>query len=240
MPAKGHNYGICRKCGEDHGVHPMLGKHFSDEAKDNMLKAQNRPEVKDHLSEVLKEKWGDPDMRKMWIESMNRPEVKERCKVIRSNLATTRWQDPVYRERVTEALVKAQNRPEVREKRMKTRSTPEYKEQEANQLRAIRIKKPTSPQRELFDKIKLLFPNEEVKLEFVFILNSSLGRVKGNFYLIDVAIPTLKLGFEYDGSYYHKKAKFANPERDIRRHKEIEAQGWTLIHYEKVSDFKKC
>lgn len=33
---KGHNWGLCRKCGKDHGLHPRLGKPRSEESKKKM------------------------------------------------------------------------------------------------------------------------------------------------------------------------------------------------------------
>ena len=35
-PFRGHNWGLCRKCGKDHGQNPMKGKHLSEETKREM------------------------------------------------------------------------------------------------------------------------------------------------------------------------------------------------------------
>ena len=43
---------------------------------------------------------------------------------------------------------------------------------------------------------------------------------------IDVAIPSLMIAIEYDGSWYHQ-----NEEKDMIRQKEIEGQGWRFIRY---------
>lgn len=45
------------------------------------------------------------------------------------------------------------------------------------------------------------------------------------FRFIDVAIPSMKLGFEFDGSYWHKDI-----EADKQRDHELVEQGWTIAH----------
>lgn len=57
---KGHNFGLCRLCGKDHGKYnkPMLGKHHSEETKEkisvgNKGKRQSK-ETKKRISEALK------------------------------------------------------------------------------------------------------------------------------------------------------------------------------------------
>lgn len=45
---------------------------------------------------------------------------------------------------------------------------------------------------------------------------------------IDVAIPSLHLGFEYDGAYWHR-----NQKRERTRDKELTDAGWTIAHITK-------
>lgn len=56
-PWKGHNYGICRKCGRDHGEHPngMKGKHFkhAEGAKKKIsLANKGRKQTKTHKDKL--------------------------------------------------------------------------------------------------------------------------------------------------------------------------------------------
>ena len=50
-------------------------------------------------------------------------------------------------------------------------------------------------------------------------------RTSKTFRFIDVAIPSLKLGFEFDGTYWHQ-----NISKDKARDKELTDQGWTIAH----------
>lgn len=88
--------------------------------------------------------------------------------------------------------------------------------------------KPTKPEVKLFEVIKSRYPNEEV------MSNHRVKTQDGNRF-IDVAIPVLMLGWEFDGKYWHKDKK----EADQRRHEAIEAEGWKLTHYSNESEFPK-
>lgn len=47
----------------------------------------------------------------------------------------------------------------------------------------------------------------------------------GSSRYVDVGIPELKLGFEYDGKYWHQDKEY-----DMLRDKELEEAGWKIIH----------
>lgn len=55
---KGHNWGICKFCGKDHGLHPMLGKSPSDKTKEKLSIAgslrRHSEEIKRKISLKLK------------------------------------------------------------------------------------------------------------------------------------------------------------------------------------------
>ena len=76
------------------------------------------------------------------------------------------------------------------------------------------IKKPTKPQLKLLEVVKTTFPNREIVME------QSVKISNGHFFFIDVAIPSLKIGFEYDCPYWHQ-----NLQRDIKRHDRIQGRG---------------
>lgn len=75
------------------------------------------------------------------------------------------------------------------------------------------IKSPSRPQVELFELIKLIYPNA--------ILNYPSLNLS-----IDIAIPNRKIAVEYDGSYWHR-----DKEADKIRQKKLEAIGWRFLRY---------
>lgn len=74
-------------------------------------------------------------------------------------------------------------------------------------------KTPSKPQVELFNLSKGIY--EDAVLNYP-CLN----------YSIDVAIPSLKIAMEYDGSYWHQ-----DKEKDMERQLKIEQQGWQVIRF---------
>ena len=62
------------------------------------------------------------------------------------------------------------------------------------------------------EKIKSLYPDS--------ILN-----YPAKWFSIDIAIPSLNIAVEYDGSYWH------NAEDDKKRDKELKEVGYRIIHY---------
>jgi len=75
------------------------------------------------------------------------------------------------------------------------------------------IKSPSKPQVNLFNETKKFYPDATLNYP---CLN----------YSIDVAIPSLKIAIEYDGSYWHK-----DTEKDRIRQEKLEAMGWKFLRY---------
>jgi len=84
------------------------------------------------------------------------------------------------------------------------------------------IQNPSKPQVELFNLVKTF--HEETILNF-----PSKGK-SGNHFSLDIAIPSLKIDIEYDGSYFHPLSgpKF---EKDQKRQKDLEEAGWKFLRY---------
>jgi len=80
------------------------------------------------------------------------------------------------------------------------------------------IKNPSKPQVELFDLVKSL--HEET------ILNFPTKGKSGKCYSLDIAIPSLMVDIEYDGSYWHQ-----NKEQDQKRQEDLEESGWKFLRY---------
>ena len=79
----------------------------------------------------------------------------------------------------------------------------------------------SKPQEQLFEYVKELFKDYNIFYEYKITTNNK------NKYL-DIAIPELKLNFEYDGEYYHKD-KIKDKERDLL----LTSQGWSIFRYNK-------
>ena len=76
----------------------------------------------------------------------------------------------------------------------------------------------SKPQKFLFDAISKTF-------EPCIVVMEHPVKTKDNMRFIDVALPTFKLGFEYDGKYWHQ-----DTEKDIQRNIELKECGWEIIH----------
>lgn len=83
-------------------------------------------------------------------------------------------------------------------------------------MKAASSNRTSKVQVKLFDKVKQLFP--EAELEY-----SMFGRS------LDIAIPSLKVDIEYDGSIWHNRPK--NIIADKKRDDLLKSNGWHVIRY---------
>lgn len=84
----------------------------------------------------------------------------------------------------------------------------------------------SKPQREIYEAIKKWYP--DAKLEYKVVLKSNKGnkgRKKGCFYILDIAIPKVKLNIEFDGNYWHKSPGTRVEPRDTL----LKEKGWEII-----------
>lgn len=72
----------------------------------------------------------------------------------------------------------------------------------------------------LYEKIKEVFPTAIIEHEI---------KAPGKTYYLDVAVPELKLDFEYDGFYWHSFPDAI--ERDAKRDEYLRSQGWKVFRY---------
>ena len=99
-------------------------------------------------------------------------------------------------------------------------------------LREFRYR--TAPQVELFNILIKIFPDAEMEYKIG-------GRINKKGYHVrwaDIGIPSLKLDFEYDGSF-HKEALYRDF-LDKRRDEELKMQGWETfrINYKTLEIIK--
>lgn len=76
------------------------------------------------------------------------------------------------------------------------------------------VEDPSIPQLELYRESKDLYLDAEIEY-WVF------GK-----YRLDIAVPSLKVAIEYDGSYWHQDI-----EKDEKRDQYLESQGWKILRY---------
>ena len=80
--------------------------------------------------------------------------------------------------------------------------------------------KTSKPEKMLFDIVKIFYPSAKHRYKFL--------SDKGFYWELDVAIPELKINFEYDGKYWHNK----NRNRDKNRDLFLIKNGWKVIRFE--------
>jgi len=162
-------------------------------------------------SEWMKNRWKeDKDYRKRMIEVVNTKEFKEKNAKVLSDL----WKDPDFRD-----MVVNQNSKNLK----KMWSEPEfdyYRQAVKEGWQNWDENKPfpftSKPQQELFDIIQGVCPYPV--LEYPCIMTNTC---------IDVAIPSLSIAIEYDGSYWHQDRE----EKDKIRQEKLEYMGWSFIRY---------
>ena len=209
-----------RKISEHH-------RHYqSDEAKQKISKIHKGRKLSDERRVAISKRLVGNQY------SLGHKHSEETCKVI-SEKALKRFENkenhPCFgRKHTIEALEKMsiaqQNRPPPSKETRKKMS--DYRKVHPTRgLYIVGKSKPTKPQLKLLEVIKINHPNEEV------FMDHQVKTIDG-FKFIDVAIPKLMLGWEYDCPYWHQ-----NKEKDRRRHEVIEAEGWSLTHYSDISEF---
>lgn len=97
------------------------------------------------------------------------------------------------------------------------------KKQSSDRLKAInpRIfsKKISKGQQLLFELIKDKFPTAVLEYKVVIERN----------YFLDIAVPELKLNFEYDGTYWHSSDEAKK--RDLERDEKLNQLGWKIFRF---------
>lgn len=162
-------------------------------------------------SEWMKNRWKeDKEYKERMIEVVNTKEFKEKNSKILKGL----WKDPNFRN-----MVVNQNRENLK----KMWSEPEFEyfrqavfEGWQNWTEDKPFPFTSKPQRELFGIVQEICPYPV--LEYLCVMTNSC---------IDIAIPSLSIAIEYDGSYWHQ----GREEEDEARQERLECMGWSFIRY---------
>jgi len=157
-------------------------------------------------SELMKAKYKDPSEIKKLKKVINTKEAKQK----RAESMRKAWKDPETRKRYLEGRKKYRQTDKAKENFEKHR---QFMINGGAVHAASYIKNISKPQVELFNIIKEIFST--AKLNYV-----------EDMFLIDVAIPQLKIAFEYDCWYWHQDKK-----KDNDRQNKLESMGWSFIRY---------
>jgi len=187
---------------------------------------QQLKEFKNKASETCKQKYGGRGFASKELEEKSRDCMEERYgnrnimktedgkKHFRGDKNPLR--DPTIAEKVSEtkkgqpSKLKGKTYEEIMGKEKTKKRKKELKKSGAyGQSITPRI---SAPQLELFKMIKEKYPT--AILEYP-VLD----------YCLDIAVPELKLCFEYDGSYWH------DVEKDKKRDEVLEGMGWKVTRY---------
>ena len=199
---------------------PFYGKHhkegFGEGEKNAMCGIHPSEETRKKMSSALignKRRVGKPS----WCKGKKL--CKETCKKISdARKGKSSWCKGLTKE--TDPRIARIAKIQSERKR-----SPEEIERATMELKKVRIKRPTKPQLKLLEIIKKQYPEYYVEPEWK--VDTKEGRR-----FIDVAVPELMLGFEFDSPWWHK-----DKEKDRHRHELIESLGWKLTHYSDESGF---
>lgn len=166
-------------------------------------KNKRRPEI----SKLMKNKYQDENEIIKLKEVINDPSSKRK----RSKSMKKAWKDPETR----------MNYHEGRQKYYKSNKAKKNFEKKRKEMlnggavhAALFITDISKPQIKLFELIKKI------------ISTAKLNYPVNGLFLIDIAIPQLKIAFEYDCAYWHQDSK-----KDNERQSYLESLGWSFIRY---------
>jgi len=211
---KKENEGMCSECGKEtkfidlgKGYHKFCSYKCSSNSK----------EVKEKKKETCIEKYG--------VENPSQSEeIKEKIK--ETCLEKYGTENPSQNEGVKEKIKQTMLEKYGVEHPSQTQ---EFKESQRERMKnggAVHAlsfnQNPSNPQVELYNLVKSLFPET--------ILNFPAQGKSGDHFFLDIAIPSLMIDVEYDGSYFHptEGSKF---EKDKIRQKDLEETGWKFFRY---------
>jgi len=200
--------------------HNAKGKKLPEEHGFKVWKSR-RKNGTDKMSEEGKKKLRE-------ISSSSRLEVRKKFSESRKGKKYSQE----YKDKMSIIITEIMKKPEVKAKVSAASKLSNNKPERKKQLRDFminggavyarsKIKRPTKPQKQLFQMLMLLCPHP--------ILEYPIYITKKWNYNIDVGDEKLGLAFEYDELYWH-----SNKLKDLKRQKRIEQQGWTFLRYVKL------
>ena len=190
----------------------------------SISKYWSSPEARAKQSQAQKKRWSDPAVKKkasrVHTERFSDPAEREKL----SKAQKKRYSNPQERELQSKRMKEVQNRPEVQEGRRKALKKS-WKDPEIREKRC---------QGWARWKRRLRKEGSSIERSMAQALESCCIEAQPQFpiagYLLDFAIPALKLDIECDGEYWHQdKAK------DRVRDEALQELGWTVLRFSESS-----
>lgn len=221
------------------------GKHPSEETKRRMSEAgKGRKFSEEHIRRISESKKGikRQPFSEEWKQKMSEAHKgeknhlfgKHRSKEIKQKISITRIQkglskgknNPMY------GVIRPQKWREEHSKKLKGRKPTEEQRMKISRwlynggavyLNSF-IRNPSKPQKKLFNFIESVYPTAK--------LNYPIKIAEGKHFSLDVAIPELKIDYEYDEPYWHNEIK------DLFRDENLIERGWAVIRIEGLKELE--
>ena len=231
---KGHNWGLCKKCGGFHKhkkweyeKHPRKGKQ--SEFMKMWHKTNKHPLQGKTLSEETRKKRSismkGKNKGKKRLDLIKRNKSKEHIMKVKKAL-TGRKHTKEHIENNSQVRRGIKRSKSAIKKFVETNKKNGLWERHSERLKKHNISKycnsPSKPQKNLYLAIKKYFNNFKV------ICNYKVPKENGGHYYLDIAVPLLKLNIEYDGKYWHSK----NKEKDAIRDNYLKSKKWGVVRIE--------
>jgi len=192
----------CYKCQAKHYWSTEEGRKQKKKLSKHR-KNKKRPEI----SKLMKRKYKNDDEIEKLKKSINTPTAKNK----RRKSLKKAWQNPDVRKRYIEGRKKYRKTDKAKQNFERHR---QFMLNGGAVHAASFITDTSKPQIELFNLVKKA------------ISTAKLNYPIEDLFLIDIAIPQLKIAFEYDCWYWHQDSK-----KDNDRQTYIESLGWSFIRY---------
>lgn len=236
---KGHNYGLCKKCGKNHGPHPRLGMHNSEEMKKKASKSlKGRTAWNEGLTKETDER-----VRKM-AEKQRGKKLSEEVKLKIGKSHTGKKHTEETKRKISKSKTGKKHTIESRRKMFESRVNY-LKTHPEEHTRLCLINKGrnfTEKHRENLRIVRLrqIFPTKDSSIEIKIQneLNSRGIEYKKhipvcNICQPDILFPEKKIAIFCDGDYWHSK-EFDNGnrwKRDRRNDKILKESGWVTLRF---------
>ena len=197
----------------------LSGKKLSEKHKRKISKNNSKYWLGKKLPKETRKKMSESGKGKIISE-----ETKKRLsKALKGRIITLSTRKKIS-EKVGTYLRSKSYRKKIRDSGVYQRTSKRMKNGFAVYMNSL-IKNPSKPQVMLYNFLKQTYPN--AKLNFPY--KTSVGKS----YSLDVAMPDLKIDYEYDGSYWHKDSK----QKDALRDSLLMNDGWVVVRCNEKDDF---
>ena len=213
-------------------------KQWADKSSRQKLmeskKVLSTPEFKEQARRITTELWKNKEYREKSVLSHTGKKLSDETKRNMSISAQNyieenrqrminRWKDESYKEKLMKYYNSVSHKTFARKNLTSLWLDPKFRLANTTRMKLGGAMKAMSgntnlskPQKELFQLVKSLI-NEDC------IVNYPIPEINS---LLDIAIPSLKIDLEYDGSYWHQDQK-----HDDERDSKLRSLGWKIFRF---------